>query len=347
MDREKLCCASCVGDRGLRKEIVPIFSITTGACDYCGTENEHLIKPLDLRNYFEILTNIYSPSESGKTLVEWFKEDWAMFTHPAMDVAHAKELLSDILDDGDIVRSSFSPSSLCYTGRLDIWGKLKDELMHRNRFFPQTNINEDERLESLLDHLLLDPEEISDKWYRARIQDSKEPYPIEEMCAPPKRLASQGRANPAGIPYLYLASTPDTAVSEIRPHTGELVSVADFCLSKELKIIDLRNPKHTVSPFLLGDENEIALLRGDIEFLVYLGNELTRPVLPHAAAIDYIPSQYICEFIKKCGHQGVMYESAVGPGINIAIFDPSLATPGRVDTYYVSKVSVDVENSTI
>ena len=337
------CCAHCIGDRGLRKQIIPIYSEATGTCSYCGTDNESLVNPSALRNYFELLANIYSPSKEGKTLVEWFRGDWDMFTHPAMDNAHAKELLSDILDDGEIVRANFEPSELCHSTRLDVWGKLKNELMHQNRFFPQTKINEDNRLDGLLDHLLLDADEIITNWYRARIQKVEDIYSIDEMSAPPKHVASQGRANPAGIPYLYLASTPDTAVSEIRPHTGQFASVADFTISKELKILDLRNPRSTVSPFLLSDENEIALLRGDIEFLVHLGNELTKPVLPHAAAIDYIPSQYICEFIKKCGHHGVTYTSSVGEGVNLALFDPNNATPGTVTRYCVTRVSVEVE----
>lgn len=336
------CCGNCIGDRFLRKEIIPNYAKETGTCSYCGSTNEMLVRPQDLRDYFELLINIYSHSDDGKTLVEWFKEDWDMFSHQIMDVAHSKELLADILNDGQIVRETFVPSEICHSDRLDIWGKLKDELMYQNRYFPETEIDK-ERLRRLFSHLLLDSDEIIPNWYRARIQSTDEPYGIENMGAPPKRLASQGRANPAGIPYLYLASTPDTAVSEIRPHTGEYASVADFEVSKDLKIVDLRNPRATVSPFLLSDEIEVSLLRGDIEFLVHLGSELTRPVLPHAAAIDYIPSQYICEFIKKSGYHGVMYTSSVGKGVNMALFDPEKAIPRNITRYRVSRVSVEVE----
>ncbi len=164
------------------------------------------------------------------------------------------------------------------------------------------------------------------------------------MGAPPKELASQGRANPVGIPYLYLASTADTAVSEIRPHTGESASVADFTIPNSLGVIDLRNPRNTVSPFILNEEKKIASLRGDIEFLVHLGKELTRPILPHVAAIDYLPSQYLCEFIKKCKYHGVIYKSSVGEGVNLALFEPNLAQVGNVEQYRVSKVSVQIEN---
>ena len=84
-------------------------------------------------------------------------------------------------------------------------------------------------------------------------------------------------------------------------------------------------------------------MRSDIPFLEKLGEELTRPVLPRSAAIDYIPSQYLCEFIKKIGFHGVIYRSSVSEGINLALFDPKLATPISTSQYNVSRVSVEVQ----
>jgi hypothetical protein len=101
-----------------------------------------------------------------------------------------------------------------------------------------------------------------------------------------------------------------------------------------------------VSPFLLEDAEDIGRMRADLPFLERLGEELTRPVLPQAAAIDYTPSQYLCEFIKKCGYQGVLYRSSVSDGINLALFDPSLANAGDVSQYLVSRVSIDVKDVT-
>src|SRR3546814_20143213 len=77
---------------------------------------------------------------------------------------------------------------------------------------------------------------------------------------------------------------------------------SDVCSSDlEIKAVDLRNPRKLVSPFILSDASEIGQLRADLPFLERLGDELTRPVQPAGAAIDYIPSQYLCEFIKKSG----------------------------------------------
>jgi hypothetical protein len=97
-----------------------------------------------------------------------------------------------------------------------------------------------------------------------------------------------------------------------------------------------------VSPFLLVDAIDIGKMRSDLLFLERLGDELTRPVVPQSAAIDYTPSQYLCEFIKNCEYQGVIYRSSVSDGMNLALFDPALARCGTVTQYRVTRVSVDI-----
>jgi hypothetical protein len=212
-------------------------------------------------------------------------------------------------------------------------------MMYKNRWFLDAPIDTG-RLESLLVHLPAD--NLPQVWYRARLLQGEEIYAIDKMGAPPKRSASHGRANPAGIPYLYLASLPETAVSELRPHTGEKACVAEFTVAAPLNAVDLRSPRKLVSPFLLADSGVIGQLRADLPFLERLGEELTRPVLPSGAPIDYIPSQYLCEFIKKCGYDGVVYRSSVSEGINLALFDPGKAAGGGVSLYNINRVSVDV-----
>jgi hypothetical protein len=335
---KRFCCPECFDDRGLRDQIFPSLDPSHGICDFCGAIDTQLIEPSKLANYFELLVNVYEPSEDGKSLVEWMKDDWQLFSNEHMDIAHAKELLGEILDDGEIVRRSFAPSASYISKGLAQWDNLRDEMMYANRWFLDVAIDLD-RLRQLLDMLLAQP--LQRQWFRARIRTEDQAFPIEQMGAPPKRRSSPGRANPAGIPYLYLGSHPDTAVAEIRPHTGELACVADFTVP-EIKAVDLRNPRRLISPFILTDATEIGQLRADLPFLERLGEELTRPVQPAGAAIDYIPSQYLCEFIKKCGFDGVIYRSSVSDGINLALFSPEQASGGSVKLYNVIKVSVNV-----
>jgi hypothetical protein len=335
------CCAECIGDRYLRREIIPDRSTEVGVCSFCGTQGVAIVAPSDLSEYFELLVSSYRRDPNGKLLVHLFREDWGLFERPNMTDAVTKSLLAEILDDGEIVREEFTPLLDADTVNLGEWEKLRDELMYRNRFFPESNIDLN-RLGALLSPLTLTAGEFPEFWYRARIQVGDVPFSLQEMGAPPKRIASHGRANPAGIPYLYLGSNQTTAVSEIRPHTGETVCVADFKVSNDLKLVDLRNPKKTVSPFQLVDGEDIARMRGDLPYLERLGQELTRPVLPQAAAIDYTPSQYLCEFIKRSGSDGVIYRSSVGDGMNLALFNPEIAAIGTIEEYRVEKVTVQV-----
>jgi hypothetical protein len=335
------CCAECFGDRGLRRNIIPIHSKATGQCSYCGTRDVALVAPMELTEYFGLLVSAYRPDPGGQLLVHWFREDWAMFRHPHMDDPRAEGLLAQILNDGEIVRQTFAPASDPATDRLSEWEKFRDELMYHNRYFPESIIDLD-RLESLLSPLTLDADEVPTRWHRARIQSGDVAFTAAEMGAPSKRIASHGRANPAGIPYLYLGSTPVAAISEVRPHTGQKACVADFTTPADLKLIDLRNPRSMVSPFLLADAADIGKMRNDLPFLERLGDELTRPVIPQSAAIDYAPSQYLCEFIKNRGYQGVIYRSSVSDGMNLALFNPVLAQSGAVAQYHVTRVSVDI-----
>jgi hypothetical protein len=338
MSLAQRCCAGCFGDRGLRNNIIPRLSKERGVCSYCGAGNADLVEPVQLQDNFEALVSIYEPDGKGRLLVEWLKDDWAMF-HPSMDLARQKELLADVLDNDDIVRHTYTPSAKYRSDGLERWEKLRTELMHENRYFPDAQLNTD-RLKELF--ALLHADDVPLDWYRARLQTTDTVFELGEMGAPPQRVAGHGRANPAGIPYLYLGSTPETALSETRPHTGERACVADFTIPTGLTLLDLRRPRALVSPFDLGDEDQIGLLRSDIDFLERLGEELTRPILPQGAMIDYVPSQYLCEFVKKCGYAGVIYRSAVSEGINLALFNPSQAKPIRVRPYVIQQVAVTV-----
>jgi len=139
---------------------------------------------------------------------------------------------------------------------------------------------------------------------------------------------------------LYLASGVTTAISEVRPHTGDRVSVARVEIPENLKVIDLATPRLTVSPFVLEDEGQVGLLRADIAFLEQLGKELAQPILPNAAAVDYTPTQYLCEFVKTCGFHGVQYKSSVGQDTNMALFDRTSAQIGTIKVHSVTRVSV-------
>jgi RES domain. len=335
------CCSNCFGDRGLNK-IFPSRSEGIGNCDYCGSRDVPTADPRNLGDLLSTVLNIYDADAEGVSIVEHLRNDWGLFGNPAMDDFRIRDLLAAITEDDAIGRRTYLPAARFKSDRLFRWEELRVELMNRNRYFPDSDIDK-ERLAELLN--FLQAEDMPAQWFRARIQAGEAAFPIDQMGAPPGRIASHGRANPPGIPYLYVGSDEHTAISEIRPHTGEIASVASFAIDPAvLKLVDLRAPKERVSPFDLGDEDKIGALRSDIAFLERLGDELTRPVVPQGAAIDYVPSQYLCEFIKKAGWDGVVYRSSVGEGINLALFDEAKAAPGAVKRWKVDRVTVEARH---
>jgi hypothetical protein len=176
------------------------------------------------------------------------------------------------------------------------------------------------------------------RFFRARVQETGS-FSKKEMGKPPAEKSQSGRANPVGIPYLYLASDERTAICEIRPHPGDVISVAEFELVEPLNVVDLRNPRKTASPFGR-DQDDIRLLKENLPFLDRLADELSSPVVPRSANLEYLPSQYLCESIKKALYQGVVYRSAVGTGINYALFDDTKFECLSIRSIRVDKVDV-------
>lgn len=54
--------------------------------------------------------------------------------------------------------------------------------------------------------------------------------------APDPEKAADGRANPIGVAFLYLALSEKTAISEVRPWIASEVSVAQFQITRDLKL---------------------------------------------------------------------------------------------------------------
>ncbi len=338
------CCPNCFDDDYLKDEVFPRYSTNRGVCAYCGATDQALIDPLFFRDSFEILLGIYSQREDGIRLIDHLRHDWNLFPQGNISDQATEELLNRIFDDNSISTMRYRLNANPTTNSLDSWQDFKEELCHRNRFFLKSDLNLD-RIKILLGFLECKPSSIPAQLFRARIQEGDSPIPLTQMGPPPPRLASHGRANPPGIPYLYMASDPKTAISELRPYTSDITTVAALSLIPGLLFVDLRFPRKTASPFKFGDEDQLMLLQQDLTFLDQLGNELTRPINPRSAHIEYLPSQYLCEFIKHCGYDGVIYRSSVAAGINYALFYPANASLTEITTYSVDRVSVDISKA--
>jgi hypothetical protein len=335
------CCANCFGDSFLHRRI-PEISKQIGSCSFCNTKNTALVEPAKLVDYFQSVCSIYTKGidPDARPLVEWFQEDWEMFC--SLDPVKAQTLLGEILNDGEVVRKRYLPRNIPVLAAVEKWESFRSEIMWKNRFFFRHELDLD-RLRALFDsYLETDTSEFHDLIYRARIQQDETPIPLKEMGRPRAEFVKNGRANPVGIPYLYAASTPETAIAEARPYPGDLVSVAQFKVTAPLRLLNLLHPRNTISPFEI-EESELSALRYDLAFLCRLESELSKPILPRVADLEYLPTQYLCEFIKNCGYDGVVFKSSISNGVNIALFDDAKVRPEKLTQYRVTKLNYEQE----
>lgn len=63
------------------------------------------------------------------------------------------------------------------------------------------------------------------------------PFGYQRMVPDPSHVGD-GRANPRGIAYMYLAEKKATAIAEVRPWVGAYVSVAVFEILRDLTLVD-------------------------------------------------------------------------------------------------------------
>lgn len=152
---------------------------------------------------------------------------------------------------------------------------------------------------------------------------------IDEIPAahPPARMkpqegrATEGRANPKGIPVLYLATHPQTAMSEVRPWLGSLISCAHFNTIRELKIGDFSVCHRRGIVFYF---NEPDASERETAVWTQIDQAFSKPTTPANDTAEYVPTQVIAELFKREGCDGVAYGSAFGDdGHNIVLFDPA------------------------
>jgi len=138
---------------------------------------------------------------------------------------------------------------------------------------------------------------------------------------PRANCAREGRANPKGIPCLYVATHDKTAVSEVRPWIGEYVSLAQFALKRDVRIVNCTADNHKLILYSHepGPEEHERAVWQDID------RAFSQPVTPDDDTAAYAPTQVLAEYFREHGLDGIAYRSSVGPGHNLAFFDIEVA----------------------
>lgn len=338
------CCPNCFTHTFL-KDFISTSSKQEGKCSFCSHEgNQPLYKPTSLIDLFQPLLDLYVEENGGRPLVELLQFDWHVFSS-IIDKKKQSLLIAKIAGVRGLSSKRFISTLVQNNELLGRWDDFTNELKHENRFFPK-KVNATE-LSVLFNYLIMSKEQKPKYVFRAIINHQSEILPITEMGKPPVEKSTDGRANPKGISYFYGASDEKTAIAEVRPYKTETICVAKYKVNKKIYLIDLRDPKSTISPFDIEEDKLSLLYKEHMPFLGHLSDVLSKPVLPHEKEMEYLPTQYLCELIKNYNFNGIAFKSSLEEGDNFVIFDDSfLSGINKVEGYIVSDTKVKSEKLT-
>ncbi len=313
-------CSNCFADNEVKGLI--LSSQTIGECHICNSKKVPLLDIAELQDFFQELIDNFKPSNDGRLLKSIIQADWHFFS--SYDVA--TKILNEMLP----IISTDIPSSTSlvnYTDEIleniNYWEELKEELKLSRRFL--SNI---EKLEELGWDGFFNAQfelEMEYKLYRARVhhESGLPAYTFDKMKCPKPSIARGGRANPIGIPYLYLSDNPNTVIYEVRASYLDEISIATFQLKSNntsVKIVDFTGHSSLFRPTLVNNTIKAKLLREKIS------RDLSKPMRRYDTEVEYIPTQFICEYVKVItGANGIRFNSSLHPeGKNIVIFDQEL-----------------------
>jgi len=336
-------CIHCFNDEELKQFIIT-NSTENGKCDYCndGT-NTDLLDIGELLDFFAEFIAIFKIDPKGIAFSKLIQNDWNLFAGEL----ECNIILSDILQS---VNSSIVDPSINVSYIDDIlectsyWETLKSEIKWNTRFL--TNIDKLDELNWPLlfkQTVLLSPAELL---YRARLHysgDQKE-FDTNNMGCPDKNVVSAGRANPQGIPFLYLSKKMETTLYEIRATFLDDVSVGIFKIKDDCDVV-LVDFTEIASAFLNVDK--IVEYAKSMLLKRYISADLSKPIRRYDSELEYIPTQFICEYIRynNVNAAGIIFDSSLHVGgKNIVLFDQDKVECISVEKHRVTNVVIEAKS---
>lgn len=327
------CCVECFNDVHIRNTITNQGVV--GNCDFCSSKEVAVYDVTASCNpVADMLVGVvqmYAVSRSieAQPLNESLRDDWDIFCVGVEKITVLTEQLchSTGFDNDDVfvqnvaipqlVDSEFLREFCVVRGHT--WSTFSDSIKYGNRFH-----NEMFNADAFASFLSVVAKTYSagTEWYRARISSSRARFDAHNMGAPPKEKRSSGRINPEGIAVLYLASDDKTVLHEVRATAFDYVTIGKFKAVKDVKVVDLSGIANT-SPFLY--DGKLEQYAANRKVFQEISSELAKPLRRSDSSLEYLPTQYISEFIKNQGYDGVEYASTLNTsGSNIAIFNEAL-----------------------
>lgn len=333
-------CANCFSDKELKGFISSIGKI--GDCEICESKSQPLLNVAELFDFFQELLDNFKVFENGTTLSSKIQSNWSFFYSHAV----ANKILNYVLPNLQTEITS-SKINVEYTDDIienfNHWEVLKEELKWKNRFvidikrLTEEEFGWDEFFNTQF-KLGKDVE-----LFRARLHHTSgmEAYQPEEMFCPKREFASGGRANPSGIPFLYLSDRPETVLYEVRASYLDELSIGTFQLKSDSESIRLVDFTEDTSLFQSNSGSINKTIKG--KFLRQeISSDLSKPMRRYDSDLEYIPTQFICEFIKVfTGASGIRFNSSLHPnGNNIVLFDQNLMTCTSVKKVRINSINL-------
>lgn len=328
-------CKDCFFDEELRSEI-NANAVIDDICDVCDKQSK-VMDFSEFYGFFTTLLELYSPTvNSSKTIVDIIQEEWHFFK----DKDVAMVLLADVIQANNLGYSIADfvdyTDDICI--RVAVWDRLKTSVKEKSRFF--TNMDEFAQYNYLTAGKSL---HVGQKLYRSRITPvGQKKIKCDKMGCPPKELATAGRANPIGIPYLYLSDSAKTTYFEVRAVYLDKLSVGTFRIERELELVDFI---YDVNLFLAYNDDTTSLKEIVIKKKIIdaISEDLSKPLRRYDSELEYVPTQLICEYCKRIvGADGISFESSLHKGgRNYVLFDDSSAKCIRVDSHEITKIDID------
>ncbi len=329
-------CAQCFEDEEIRKFISASSSITA-TCDCCSLENVKVVDLNELSDFFIELLHLFVKDNTGNDLIPIIQNDWRIFQKES----YAYSILSYIMSHENF---DFSiDDKVAYNSEIQecfsVWDNLKLEVQEKKRYFSDiSTFNWEVYIKS---NAKISKGNI---FYRARITpNGRTILDKNEMGCPPKELATAGRANPLGIPYLYLCRNFETTFYEVRAVYLDKVSIGEFEIIHDLNIVDFSSKINLFYTYTDSDTNEN--LSDTVKRKIILdkiSHDLSKPLRRFDTEIEYVPTQLICEYCKQNGADGIQFNSSLHQGgVNVVLFNPSDAQCVGVSSWEIKKVIIE------
>jgi hypothetical protein len=174
--------------------------------------------------------------------------------------------------------------------------------------------------------------------------DDSKPFDCANMGCPPKEQARPGRANPIGIPYLYLCDNAKTTYYEVRSVYLDNLSVGRFKIKRNLNLVDFTYQIDIYAKYMSEEGNkslkDIVIQKKVIEAI---SRDLSKPMRRFDSELEYVPTQMICEYCKNEVHaDGISFKSSLyEKGKNYVLFDEESAECKAVETHTINTIDID------